>query len=1593
MLQTVYEACLDRIRRMHRECPQWADHAASCIADYLAGEFYQEQKALTFVGEKVYRRLLRCDRERPLTREDCIDVTVELREAGEKVYASAYLFAIRLFSDLLGIPCEVPIDALGDEFIRYEAGKAAGEGEEDPDRARLRRYQNRLLDYSRGNPLVHFKPLRSVLKIASPSVDRLLTALETEESIAFEPWSSLGAAQILECEDCGLQFVRKYDKKTATHAQECPVCDFKKRTKRAKPLSESPLFLSSSDPLRLACPDCGTECAVTEVPSEIPSCMSCGAKLRFPSSPVIGADALGGKGTAFCVSSVGDEATVKAADAMNKYASRLRLNFGLHSLYAACGFLRWTARTGQEYLSPILLCRVGIAVDKTKGKAILSADASGEETVFLNHTLKKMLENYSDNLSVRLPEYEGQPFADYAIELRSAFRGLPECDGWKIEETAAVGRFYYHKLQLEKDLSDHFETYFAHPVVRKLCEIEDPESERSEDSTEAGRGFCVLDADSSQQSVIETARSGRSFVLQGPPGTGKSRTISNLIADAIGRGRTVLFVTEKATARSIIHENLAKITVDGTRRLTDYVLNLEEMNAKGKAGQVNKTDLRNFYNEHFAVSEVPVTVGGEEGGAAEEDRLREFYTAALARDAQGTSLFGLIGSWSRYAEAPAVDLSGTEVGTVRLAELLIAVRDYYAGAKALGPAYTDYRTAPLYGYTERNLLTPNVQGIDRLRGLLNEVSALSETVRPMIGEDLREVSCGALGETAEQIEAFAYFPQIAAEILSDERAELPRHRAAEFLRLAKEYAENRRTARETLERLRFYHYEETVHTERLLALDLASMWTRLQSFASPFSRLGGEYRRFKGEILAVLKTPPRTVHYADLRELLFTLDGCLTAYNKRRAYESGYDTDRIRFRSRARGYETDWEALIFELDKALSILSDLRGPQTDRLLAYLVSAVGTGNAYAFPMRRAAEDLASLAAGIERECSELDGVFDRATVSLREMPVRALLAYLDGIVADRSLLPAWARLQAILTAEDARAAEILHALLDAGIFTAEDAEAAVSRAHYQMRICTRVAETPALFAFYSWESAEDAIAAYRTADEIDLADTARRLYARLTEEKNRVCLETLGTRRKKLITKYKGIPIKTILKEQWEQIRAVTPCVMMSPLDVSRYLDLSVHFDTVIFDEASQIYLEEALASVVRGDQIIISGDEQQLPPFDFGRASEGYGEEWSLQDEEEADGDGVSVLGGALRSSLDAVALKWHYRSREETLIDFSNRRFYGGGLVTFPSAARNEQYGVFLDYVKDGRYLSASQRINREEADRVVELLYEEMTSEERKGNSLGVVAFSKAQADEIEDRFLAFVAGCKDPRVREWMDAEEHKREPIIFCNLDTVQGDERDTVIVSTTYGYTPDGRFQLSFLGPIRTANGRKRINVAVTRARCRMTVVTSLQSADLDRAIRASQGTNEGAAVLRDFIAYAETFGGGQRVCGGGQSSEFLQSVCRVLDRAGICYDVNVGLSACRVHIGIKRAPEDGDYVLGILTDEEGLTKQSVRDFARLRDRVLTEKYAWNLYHVRMLPWFADYGRECERLLTAVKDSLSGAAHASKAAAGPKMPAP
>ncbi len=471
---------------------------------------------------------------------------------------------------------------------------------------------------------------------------------------------------------------------------------------------------------------------------------------------------------------------------------------------------------------------------------------------------------------------------------------------------------------------------------------------------------------------------------------------------------------------------------------------------------------------------------------------------------------------------------------------------------------------------------------------------------------------------------------------------------------------------------------------------------------------------------------------------------------------------------------------------------------------------------------------------------------------------------------------------------------------------------------------------------------------------------KELYARLAANVPRVTdsidnSSEIGLLNRNISNGGRGMSIRDLLDQIPELLPRLCPCMLMSPMSVAQYITFDQKpFDLVIFDEASQMPTSEAVGAIARGKALIVVGDPKQMPPTSFFNAT-------SVDEEEAYIDDMESILEDCKTLGIPALQLQWHYRSRHESLIAFSNNEYYDGSLITFPSAD-DRQTKVKFVYV-EGTYDKGGRRSNRAEAETIVAEIARRLRDEKLREKSIGVVAFSVAQQNLVEDVLNETLEA--DRQLADWADA---MYEPIFVKNLENVQGDERDVILFSIGYGPDKDGRVSMNF-GPINNAGGERRLNVAVSRARCEMMVFSTMHSSQID--LRRSKA--KGVEGLKHFLEYAEfqTLADNDRQTVTHQNSSIAEEIAKALREKGYEVQLGVGRSQFRVDLAIASQNNSSQYCLGILLDGE-----TYRDTQTTRDREIVQPgvlqgLAWHVMRVWSVDWLNNPARVLERIEKAI----------------------
>jgi very-short-patch-repair endonuclease/DNA polymerase III delta prime subunit len=666
---------------------------------------------------------------------------------------------------------------------------------------------------------------------------------------------------------------------------------------------------------------------------------------------------------------------------------------------------------------------------------------------------------------------------------------------------------------------------------------------------------------------------------------------------------------------------------------------------------------------------------------------------------------------------------------------------------------------------------------------------------------------------------------------------------------------------------------------------------------------------------------------------------------------------------------------------------------TDRALVSAVAGAGEivdswaglGLSGALAAPREAADCATAYGRVRDSLATLEVLAGRT--GLADLPIAECQRALDELEADRAVLGRLPQLHLLRTAlEQAGLSQLLHELAERN--SAPDTAVRSLRYAYLRSILDQLSLSDLRVGSFSGEAHQRVVEAFAAGDRGHIEATPariRRAYAEGVIRALDAYPEQAALVRHQAGLKRKHRPVREFVRNAADVLLAVKPCWAMSPLVVSQLLPPDSYFDVVIFDEASQVTPADAVTSILRGKQLVVAGDDKQLPPTAFfasagpedeRSAEEPFAEEASLM----AGTGGFESILDALGSLLRFRMLTWHYRSRDERLIAFSNQHIYDRMLTTFPGADGDR----VLRFVPAAWAPGASTNSPAPEVAAVVDLILEH--ARERPSESLGVITMGITHSNRIEEALRQRLRD--DPHLARGLGGffDESREDRFFVKNIERVQGDERDATILSVGYGKDSNGRLPYRF-GPLLTEGGERRLNVAVTRARNRVTLVSSFSAGDMDPERSAARGVR----LLRQYLQYAESGAtnlGDQAPAGlRATLNPFEADVRDTLTARGLRLTPQHGVSGYWIDFAVKHPEQPGHYVLAIECDGASYhSSASARDRDRLRQEHL-ERLGWRFHRIWSSDWFSNKEACADAVMAAYERALSAEA------AAPPGPAP
>jgi very-short-patch-repair endonuclease len=1236
---------------------------------------------------------------------------------------------------------------------------------------------------------------------------------------------------------------------------------------------------------------------------------------------------------------------------ISRDARTLEEEQGVNILFLALGFLNWLESDSatEKRVAPLVLLPVDLDRENSRSQFKLSAR---DEDLNVNLSLQeKLLADFGIRLP-ELPETDDWLPADYFADVK---RAIESESRWSIDQDGIVlGFFSFSKLLMYRDLKPESwptsEALISHPLIDKLlgggfgnaAAIPDESSIDVDAIIDPADMVHILDADSSQTIAINDVRNGHNLVVQGPPGTGKSQTIANMIASAVHQGKTVLFVAEKMAALEVVHERLSR------QGLGDLCLELHSRHANKKSVL---TELGRTLAADSPVAPSTVEINRLRGA-------RDWLNGQARKMHKGIGSAGttpyqavgrLVGLAAQGISPPdfllrdAMSLTSLQIEQIESGISDLASRIGTAGI----PAQHPWR-----GVRARTVLPSDLQ---RLRSDLAELPRNLDLLIAQCASTSMILNSGRPADTLKDalisvgaLSLLARAPAQATSRIGDPiwRNELQQVEA--LVGVGNEFAAIR-TEVEGQARAEIWSISmSTIRHE--IAVNGVS-WIRF---------LKGSYRAALANFRSLMnKEIPK-----GRADRLALVDRIIEGQSRRHDLEQRDNIGRVAFGSDWRGSDSNFATLT---DTARWMRE-----ATDAGLANLGAVVAGG----MDRSRVEAQARNLAAAIKVTAETVDRIVNSIALDLKEaFEVDSIGSVRLSELHSRALtwrneeerIHEWIAVANRIAAIKATAAAAIADRLYDGRLGRERARD-IFRYAFAEAIWRAATQSDPALAELDGVSREQVIREFRDLDrrriELAIQETARRHFDAIP----RGGAGELGVVREELNKKRRRLPIRKLMERAGSAVQRIKPVFLMSPLSVAQFLPAGrLFFDVLLIDEASQVQPVDALGAVARSRQMVVVGDQKQLPPTNFFRRI--------VSDDDVPDDEYAHTAAGDMESILSLCAargvphrmLRWHYRSRHPSLIAVSNREFYDNKLHLPPSPDESgEEIGLRLNKVERGGYDRGGTARNMTEARRVADAVLTHARS--YPDLSLGVGAFSVNQRDAVLDAL--------EERRDEMADLNDFfsvdRKERFFVKNLENIQGDERDIIFLSIGYGHDSSGYMSMNF-GPVSADGGERRLNVLISRARRRCEVFSTITADDIDLA----RSRSSGVAVLKTFLAYAEN---GKLETGRPTNrdfgSDFEEAVARALQ--GLGYDIKpqIGVAGFFIDLAVVDPKRPGRYVLGIECD--GATyhsARSARDRDRLRQEVL-ELQGWRIHRIWSTDWYKRPTQELRRAVDAIEVALA-----------------
>lgn len=1239
-------------------------------------------------------------------------------------------------------------------------------------------------------------------------------------------------------------------------------------------------------------------------------------------------------------------------------SSRLSLEEnGANTLYLALGLLKWyeTPNSERPRYAPILLLPVEI-IRKSASKGYVIR--SREEDTMMNITLLEMLRQ---NFGIAISGLDPLPADESGVNVKLIYsiirNGIKNQRKWDVEEQAVLGIFSFSKFIMWNDIHNNLQKLKENKIVSSLIngKLEWNVQEDMTDATVLEKELSPADivlpinADSSQLEAIYEGVNNRTFVLHGPPGTGKSQTITNIIANALYRGKRVLFVAEKMAALSVVQTRLAAIG------LNPFCLELHSNKAKKSAilSQLKETSevVKHASPESFEQESIRLM-----GLRAQ---LNTYVESLHKKYSFGFSMYDAITRYlSIHSDIEFIFPKNliAELSESKLLEWKELVDELISYSNAYGHPYQHPLTGiDISSYStqlkEEVMIQLNIS-IELLRKIKTQITIISKLFFSDSKSNYNKKEITILSQLTEKL---IEIPELTPALLT-----LPM--IIESLEEYKEVSINGKRKNHLKNEIVNKYSDEilTIQAKQLLIQwdEYSTKWfvpkffgkkkikKQIKFHALSKSNVEDDIIVILNNILEFQTCDNFVCKYADQLPILFGKYG-------KKGLENWETIDQIIKNI------LEINSLILQYTNDISGISSLK-ETLSKQLAEGVSSFKTVHGSSltefiklFKTYQTGEDVLEKTLGLHEQV--LYKVLSTEWIDECSTQLNLWLSNLDR-------LKEWYQWLLILNRFEKQGIDFIAIKYKASNIQAREFSSTFEKSVYHSCINLIIAEEPSLDMFKG-KLFDDVILKYKKLKASFEEVTKKEIFAKLASNIPNFTREAsqnseVGILQKNIRNNGRGMSIRKIIDSIPTLLSRMCPCMLMSPMSVAQYIDPDAEkFDLVIFDEASQMPTYDAIGAIARGNNVIIVGDPKQMPPTNFFLTNTVDEDNIEMEDLE-------SILDDCLALSMPSKYLLWHYRSKHESLIAFSNSEYYDNKLLTFPSPDNIESKVSFVS-VK-GFYDKGKSRQNKEEAVAVVNEIVRRLLDENLRLKSIGVVTFSSVQQTLIEDMLSdMFVFNPELERLA--LESEE----PLFIKNLENVQGDERDVILFSIGYGPDAEGKVSMNF-GPLNRLGGERRLNVAISRARYEMIIYSTLKADQIDL----NKTSSIGVAGFKRFLEYAQK---GEKIVTDKQTSVFSGAsienlIAKEIRKHGYVVHTNIGCSGYKIDLGIVDKSKSSNYVLGILCDGDNYRQtKTARDREIVQNTVL-RLLGWNIHKVWTMDWWENPKEVVQQIMQAIQNA-------------------